>query len=89
MTVHGCQVAGELRMPAGELHDFSANVNPRGLPPGARGARTPACSVGTLVDTLPYGGRASRGVATRHAAVRAPQRLLRIYICVIPNWVHR
>jgi len=38
MTVHGgdvWQVAGELRIPAGELLDFSANVNPRGLPPGA------------------------------------------------------
>ncbi len=38
MTVHGgdvWQVAEELGIPASELLDFSANVNPRGLPPRA------------------------------------------------------
>jgi threonine-phosphate decarboxylase len=39
MTVHGgdvWQVAGDLGIPARELLDFSANINPRGLPPLAR-----------------------------------------------------
>jgi threonine-phosphate decarboxylase len=38
MTVHGGDarvMAGELGIPASALLDFSANVNPRGLPPGA------------------------------------------------------
>src|SRR5258708_19663733 len=38
MTVHGgdvWQVAEELGTPAPELLDFSANINPRGLPPRA------------------------------------------------------
>jgi threonine-phosphate decarboxylase len=36
MTIHGgdvWQVAGDLGIPARELLDFSANINPRGLPP--------------------------------------------------------
>ncbi len=39
MTVHGgdvWQVGEELGIPASELLDFSANINPRGLPPRAR-----------------------------------------------------
>jgi threonine-phosphate decarboxylase len=39
VTVHGgdvWQVSGELRIAASELLDFSANINPRGLPPQAR-----------------------------------------------------
>jgi threonine-phosphate decarboxylase len=39
MTVHGgdvWQVAEDLGIPASELLDFSANINPRGLPPRAR-----------------------------------------------------
>ncbi len=39
MTVHGgdvWQVSEELRRPAAELLDFSANINPRGLPQRAR-----------------------------------------------------
>ncbi|HMC62277.1 MAG TPA: hypothetical protein VKJ01_23985, partial [Candidatus Solibacter sp.] len=38
MTVHGgdvWQVARDLRIPVSELLDFSANINPRGLPPVA------------------------------------------------------
>jgi len=38
MTVHGGDVwraAGELGIPVSELLDFSANINPRGLPPQA------------------------------------------------------
>src|SRR6266404_8523038 len=38
MTVHGgdvWQVAEELGIPAPELLDFSANINPRGMPPRA------------------------------------------------------
>jgi len=39
MTAHGgdvWQVAAELGIPASDLLDFSANINPRGLPPAAR-----------------------------------------------------
>ncbi len=39
MTVHGgdvWQVAEDLSIDASDLLDFSANINPRGLPPGAR-----------------------------------------------------
>jgi threonine-phosphate decarboxylase len=39
MTVHGgdvWQVSDELGIPASDLLDFSANINPRGLPPKAR-----------------------------------------------------
>ena len=39
MIVHGgdvWQVGEELGIPASELLDFSANINPRGLPPRAR-----------------------------------------------------
>src|SRR6202043_2760456 len=56
MTVHGGDVwqAGmELGIPVSELLDFSANINPRGLPPKARERLTRDASDPRLLSFYP------------------------------------
>ncbi|HLK69850.1 MAG TPA: aminotransferase class I/II-fold pyridoxal phosphate-dependent enzyme [Bryobacteraceae bacterium] len=56
MTVHGgdvWQVEAETGIPAGELLDFSANINPRGLPTGARDKLTRDASDARLLGLYP------------------------------------
>ncbi len=56
MTVHGgdvWQVAAELSIPAGDLLDFSANINPRGLPPRAIERLTSDASDSWLLGLYP------------------------------------
>jgi threonine-phosphate decarboxylase len=56
MTVHGgdvWQVAEELGIPSSELLDFSANINPRGLPPRAMERLTREASDSRLLGLYP------------------------------------
>jgi threonine-phosphate decarboxylase len=56
MTVHGgdvWQAGEELGVPATEILDFSANINPRGLPPGARARLIGDASDARLLSLYP------------------------------------
>jgi threonine-phosphate decarboxylase len=56
MIAHGgdvWQVGEELGIPALELLDFSANINPRGLPPGARERLAKDASDSRLLSLYP------------------------------------
>jgi len=78
MTVHGgdvWQVAGDLGIPARELLDFSANINPRGLPPLAMERLARDASDPRLLSLYPDpSARPLRNALSNHLAV-APEAI--------------
>jgi threonine-phosphate decarboxylase len=78
MTVHGgdvWQVARDLRIPVSELLDFSANINPRGLPPVAMERLARDASDSRLLSLYPDPSAAGLRKALSEQLAVAPEAI--------------